>query len=492
MSPRSTIGKLIGQLLLPLLLASCSALPGPTFWMRETETVRRLVILYTNDEHGWMEPSAETAGAGGMLRKWQHDRGYEEGAPMLVLSGGDMWTGPAISTTLEGESMTDIMNRMGYDAAAIGNHDFDFGVDALRARAEEADFPFLSANLRDRETGEIPDFVEPYVIREVNGIRVGIIGLTTLETRVDTPAFHIQGIGFRRYEDVLPEVIPEVQSQDVDVVLLIGHLCNRELRRIADYGAKYNLPLMAGGHCHEEHNEQVQGVQLIESGYFLRGYALAEIFVNTETDSIEAMDTWIHRNEPGASITAIDARIAFWRDQTDPALWRTIGYTEGEINRRSEEMDRLLTDAWLRAVPEAEVAMASRRYVQQSIPPGEITEATIVGVLPVDNVLMLVELTGEELVSTIRSRDPVLGGARWSEEGLELADGTPVDPEGEYQVVLPNVIYFGANYYEVQQMDLEPVDTGIPWREPVIEYLESLESSEAAPLDGLLSEGPVN
>lgn len=472
--------------LLPLLAAACSLLPGSTFWTRETETVRRLVILYTNDEHGWMEPWNESAGAAAMYHKWRRQRGFEGGDPYLVLSGGDMWTGPAISTMLEGRSMADIMNRMGYDAAAIGNHDFDFGLEALRARAEQSEFPLLAANVRERGSGEIPDFAEPYTILEVNGIRVGIVGLTTVETRVDTPIYGIQSLRFLPYGEVLDEVIPEVKAQDTDLVLLIGHLCNGDLRRIADYGAKYDLPLMAGGHCHEEHNEQVQGVYLIESGFFLRGYVEAEIYVDTESDQVVAMDTAIHRNDRGPSDESLRERIEFWRGETDPTLWHPIGYVEGEINRRSAEMDRLLTTAWLRAVPEAEVAIASRRYVQQSIESGPVTRATIVGVLPVDNVLMTAKLTGEQLETTIRSRDPIMGGIQWQEERLLLEDGSPLDPEREYTVLLPDVIYFGANYYEVQLMDPEGVKTGIPWRQPVVEYVRALESSDERPLDQIL------
>lgn len=475
--------------LLVCLLASCNLWPGATFWTRETETVRRLVILYTNDEHGWMEPWSESAGAAGLYHKWQRYPGFEEGGPYLILSGGDMWTGPAISTTLEGRSMADIMNRMGYDAAAIGNHDFDFGLEALRARAQQSEFPLLSANLRERSSGEIPDFAEPYTILEVNGIRVGIVGLTTIETRVDTPTYHVQGLRFLGYGDVLDQVIPEVKAQGTDLLLLVGHLCNADLRRIADYGAKYDLPLMAGGHCHEEHNEEVQGVYLIESGYFLRGYVEANIYVDTARDQVVAMDTTIHHNRPGPAEETLADRIEYWRGETDATLWEPIGYTEGEINRRSPTMDRLLTEAWLRAVPEADVAIASRRYVQQSIEAGEITRSTIVGVLPVENVLMKARLTGEELETTIRSRDPVMGGVRWQEDQLVLADGTPLEAEREYVVLIPDVIYYGANYYEVQLMDLEAVELAIPWREPVVDYVLSLDSSQNRPLDALLDGG---
>jgi 5'-nucleotidase/UDP-sugar diphosphatase len=483
---RNRLRRGLGLVLVGLALTGCQLIPGPTFWVRQTDTVRRLIVLYTNDEHGWMEPSAEAGGAGGVLNRWRRQQGLTEDGPFLILSGGDMWTGPAISTVLEGESMTDVMNRMGYDAAAIGNHDFDFSPAALRERAAQAHFPLLSANLRDRATGKVPDFAQPYVLRQVNGIRVAIIGLTTVETSVDTRPFYVQGFDFLPYSEVLTDLIPEVQAQDPDVILIIGHVCNNELHQIADVAAKFDIPLMAGGHCHERHNEQVDGVTLIESGYFLRGYAVAKMYVDVSKNEVVAIDTDILTNDPGPSVDEIDSRIEYWRSQTPASLWTPIGYTRAEISRQSPVMDRLLTDAWLAADPAADVVIASRRYVQQSIAAGDITPASIIGVLPVDNTLMRIGLTGQQLIDTIRQRDPVVGGLTEGDDVWSLTDGRPLQRSATYRVLIPDVIYYGANYYKVQSLDPDPVDTGIDWRQPVIDYLRSLGTTDANPLDALL------
>ncbi|MCK5086789.1 MAG: hypothetical protein KAQ90_04670, partial [Melioribacteraceae bacterium] len=115
----------------------------------EPESSKNLIILYTNDEHGWMETEGSYGGAAGLMGLWREKEGYsEEKENYLILSGGDMWTGPAISTWFQGESMADVMNAMNYTAAAIGNHEFDFRIEGLKERMEQSNFPFLSANIR--------------------------------------------------------------------------------------------------------------------------------------------------------------------------------------------------------------------------------------------------------------------------------------------------------------------------------------------------------
>ena len=232
-----------------------------------TETVRALTVLYTNDEHGWIQGYQNTDGAAGMTNLWRDHEGLGERPEVIALSGGDMWTGPALSTVWEGESMTEVMNAIGYTAAAVGNHDFDFGLSALSARAEQANFPFLSANMRDRNTGEIPDFAQAYHIVEVNGIRVGLIGFTTVETKVDTQPSHVEGIEFLSYAEVLPEAASEAREAGAELLLIIGHLCAGETRALADDAAANGIYFLGGGHCHEEINEIVGSVRIVESGF---------------------------------------------------------------------------------------------------------------------------------------------------------------------------------------------------------------------------------
>jgi 2',3'-cyclic-nucleotide 2'-phosphodiesterase (5'-nucleotidase family) len=132
----------------PLPAPGASPTLAPTATSQNAAQPKRLTILYTNDEHGWLAAQknldgSSVGGAAEMLGRWREQEGYTPDGPFLVLSGGDMWTGPAISSWFNGDSAAEVMDLMGYQAAAAGNHEFDFGLDVLRRPAKNAGFPFL-------------------------------------------------------------------------------------------------------------------------------------------------------------------------------------------------------------------------------------------------------------------------------------------------------------------------------------------------------------
>lgn len=456
--------------------------------VQQTDSIRHLIILYTNDEHGWMDSFEGAGGAAGMMDLWKRREGYDPNDPrFLVLSGGDMWTGPALSTGLKGESMTDVMGAMGYRAAAIGNHDFDFGVENIHARGEQAAFPFLSANIREAATGAVPGFARPYAMLEVNGVKVGVIGMTTPEARIDTLPESVAGLEFIPPKGALREVAPQARDEGGQLLLIISHLCSAETHDLAGTAAEFDIPLIGGGHCHEEHNEVEDGVHLIESGYFLRGYVRVDLAFDTSTNEVISLQSEIvHNDRPGRD-GAIAARVEGWRASLDPALSEPIGYAAEVIDRKSPQMAALTVGSWLRAFPEADVALASPRYMQQNIYPGPVTEGTVLSVLASDNRLLKVRLTGAQLIEVIESRHPLMAGVAPSEDGYRMADGSLVDPQATYLALIPHMLYPGGNYYVFYRYDPNPVDTGVSWRAPVVNWLLSIASDEAHPLNDYLN-----
>ena len=451
--------------------------------------VRKIVILYTNDEHGWMEASDSNGGAPGMMGLWREQEGYTEDGPFLILSGGDMWTGPVISTWFEGESMVEVMNAMGYDAAAIGNHEFDFGLNELRDRIAQAEFPFLSANIREKKTGKTPEAVFPYIIEEVNGVKIGLIGLSSIDTPQLTNPTTVAEFNFISYQEALSKVASTAKSEGAEMLIVIAHACFSEIRSLAGMAAKSGVVLIGGGHCHEVLSSKLNGITIIESGSFMDGYVRVDIAFDTVTDTVIEINTQLRENRDGIPNQEVEAVIATWRDRLDDRLDRVIGYVEQPILLNSDAMFNLVTDAWLKAYPTADVALNNRGGFRQDIPAGEIRLSTIFGVLPFNNVLVDVELNGAALIEEIKRGQPVVAGMT-TLGGYTLTDGTPIDLSGTYHVLINDFMYAGGDGYTFQIQDPDAYNTSIDWRQPVIEWISELNSTPEDPLDNSLDITP--
>lgn len=436
---------------------------------------RRLIVLYTSDEHGWMEATKSSGGAAGLAGIWRDKEGCVPGGDCLILSGGDMWTGPAISTWFKGEPMVEAMNAMGYVGAAVGNHEFDFGLDVLRVRAAQMNFPLLAANLIERDTGQPPDWVRPYQLVEMNDVQVGLIGLALTDTPLVTQPRYVAGLEFQPYEAVLRRVVPQVREAGAQVLVVVSHLCPDEMRALAPAAAELGIAVIGGGHCHARMGQVVNGVALIEASSNLEVYARAEIVLDAAGRVMDVRAS-THGNVGGAADETVAGIVQNWRRQADAALSQPIGYVQNEIAQRSPEMLNMLLDSWLAAYP-ADVALCNRGSFRQSIPAGPITRETIIGMLPFDNVLVEVQLSGKQLIDNMDCCNPAIAGISRAE----------IDPQATYRVLVNDFMYGGGDGYRLKEYDPDAYHTGIDWRQPLVDWLASLQTTAGQPLDDHLN-----
>ncbi|MGD8474064.1 MAG: metallophosphoesterase, partial [Anaerolineae bacterium] len=192
-----------------------------------TETI---VILHTNDFHGAVE-AEEIQGSGRSLEQGGlvnlvsliDQLRDEHPGPTLVLDAGDVFQGSYVSNSTQGELVMAAMNVAGYDAWTLGNHEFDWGQEPLRARIAQADFPALAANILDEATGEPWDMVQPYTIIELGRIKAGILGLTYPDTPSINRPENVAGLAFLEAEETVRRYLPELQEQ-ADLVVVLSHL----------------------------------------------------------------------------------------------------------------------------------------------------------------------------------------------------------------------------------------------------------------------------
>jgi len=446
----------------------------------------RIVILYTNDEHGWMEATESSGGAAGLMGLWREQEGYSENGPYLILSGGDMWTGPAISTWFKGESMVDVMNGMQYDAAAIGNHEFDFKIEGLEDRIDESNFPLLSANIREKGTGLIPDFAIPYALKEIDGVMIGLIGLTTTSTPLTTFPTHVTDYDFISYNTALNEIVPQAKEDGAELLIILGHICGNEMRALKQTAIQLGISVIGGGHCNELISSLEDGIAFIQGGSHMQNYAKVEIWFDDINNKVNAMIPSVHNNTGGDPDPQIESIVSFWETQMNVSLSEVIGYANPEIGRRSDEMYNMITDSWLITLPSADVSLTNTGGIRQSIPSGEITLATIVGLLPFENTIVQLELTGQQLVDGI---DDLVMGGMTTINGYRLSDGTTIQMNTTYNVLTTDYLYARPDY-SFQYNDPDPYLTAIHYRQPVIDWIRSLDTSPNNPLNNYLDYNP--
>ncbi|MFC1785778.1 bifunctional metallophosphatase/5'-nucleotidase [Candidatus Neomarinimicrobiota bacterium] len=457
----------------------------------ENDNLRQITILYTNDEHGWIEKSEYTNGAAEMMGLWRENEGYDGDESYLILSGGDNWTGPAISTWFEGESTVEVMNAMEYDASAIGNHEFDFKVDGLYERIEQAEFPYLSANIREKGSVEIPDFATPYVIKDIDGVMVGIIGLTTTTTPYSTFPDNVAEFDFIDYATALEYIVPKAKEDGAELLIVTGHICYPEIVDLVPTLINMGISVITGGHCHAGLISQIISnangeLAVIKTNSLMQSYAKVEISYDMIEKEIVEMEPSAHLNESGNSDQTVASAVSYWRDQTDTELSEIIGYTNNEIDRTSDAMHNMVVDSWLYNYPDADIAMTNDGGIRQSIPAGNISKETIIGVLPFQNYIIELQLTGSEVIDC-SSYNIIIVGGMTTVGGYFLSDGTEIDASTTYRVLTTDYLYTRDDL-PFNQYDPSPYYTSMNYHQPTIDWISSLNTSSTNPLDNYLDD----
>ena len=177
-------------------------------------------ILHVNDFHGFAEPhkpfgsQVMLGGAAQLAAAVNRLRGER---PSLLLSAGDMIQGHTWANISKGESAVELMNVMRFDVMVMGNHELDFGQGVLKKRISEATFPVLAANVLGMED------LKPYVIKEVGGVRVGILGVLAEDTPLLTHPGNVVGLTFLPVQEAVEKVLPEVKKK-LDMVVVLSHI----------------------------------------------------------------------------------------------------------------------------------------------------------------------------------------------------------------------------------------------------------------------------
>ncbi len=506
--------------LLPLVVASvvataCSGPPQPLPPTTGTPAggssdASTLTILYTSDEHGWIEPyQADGVRRGGvsqllaqLVRHEGHCAGAFPGLPApscqqastVLLSGGDNLIGPAISGFYRGDTMAQAMRRLGYAAAAFGNHELDFGHDQYRRNRAQAGFPYLAANLV-REDGGTQDFTKPYVLIQRGEVTLGVVGLSTVTTPLTAAATRFVGLRFESPKTALDRVVPQVWEAGADAVVLLVHECHDLVAPMVLQNPQWDLSFVGTGHCHRTSVEVLNGVPVIGPDWRLGHYARVRLDVDpslpphdrAQVVDYELVEVASPLDAPAPTVDPdLDRRIAKWKAKIDSVLGEVVGYSQVGLARKSTALGQWIVRAWLTRF-EADLALTTLGAIRQDLPPGPISRETIASIMPFENELVVCQATGAQLAEMLKDQEAVIAGfVRRGDGTIVDPQGNPLDPERRYRVVTTDFLFDGGDGYTFHRFDPKPERTGVSWRTPVVEWTKKAGSSAARPLESLL------
>lgn len=484
----------------------------------EAEVEACATILSTNDSHGRLHPETPAfangrevggvAALGGWFARFRTEA-EREGCPVFLLSGGDIMQGTLISNLVDGESMIAAFNALGYDAAAIGNHEFDWGIEILTERMAQAEFPLLGANIYVAGTDRHPEWAVPWTIVEREGVRVGVIGAATRETPWTTRPSNVEGLEFRPIAEALDRYIPELRARGVHFVVVTMHAGG-----FCDDGSCEGEAIRELGRTREPFDYAVTGHthSRLETG--IRGHPVIQSFANTTAFGVGRLE----RPGDGSRRARIVGIRTAWSDSVAPdsALVEIVERYEAIVAERAERvvatlaepledpqrapapLGRLIADAQ-RAATGAQAAIMNNGGIRRGLPAGPVTYGQLFEVQPFQNTLVVLELRGSTLLAALdhavepEGPDAQISGLRVTyvasaPDGSQvvsarLADGTPIVRDGTYTVAVNDFMVAGGSGFTMFERAEASRVTGILDLDALVTHLRALPQPVQPPHD---------
>lgn len=465
-------------------------------------------ILHTSDLHAHLMPFEASDGQtfGGYARiKSYKDNLEKQGRNVIMLSSGDIFQGTFFYKFFQGIPDVVFMNRTGYSAMTLGNHEFDGGQAALAEAATYAKFPFLAANIQFKKTPELQNKIQPWVMldagSEADPVKIGVIGLTVENLHEIVPSVFVQDLDVVDAAATLKRYIPEVKKAGADVVLVLAHLgWDRELELFEQFP---EVDGFLGGHTHLEISPPAvikgpKGHRFIsQPGEWGKGITRYDIVY--DPDSTKKMVV------TGAALVSMSEDLSedtLIKQEAD-ALWQKIqvkvnipiGNTNvfldgarSNIRTGETNLGNLVADCFTEAV-EAEMALINGGGIRSSIATGTITIGDCLNVLPFDNYLIKVTLSGTTLIKIFEQvRAAIIdengfGGFLQVSRGLEVKyyknlvlvtfNGMPIDPNKNYTVATNDFLSGGGNGLTAFTEAWTAQSTGVLAADAFIQYVKA-------------------
>ena len=471
-------------------------------------------VLETTDFHGAILPGARErrtnrayGGSAVLAAHLERLRAQNPEGTVLV-DGGDLFQGTMISNLQFGRPVVEQMNALQYTAAAIGNHEFDWNADTLARRVRGMRFAALGANMVERRTGRMPRWMRSDTLVTRRGVRIGILGLCYRNTPTVTLAQHVAHLRFEDDSTTAARLVPRLRKVDrAQVVIGVGHIpAQGDSARQARGG---DLPRLAhvpgvdvwlGGHSHNLISDQVGGIPILIAGSHGQAIAVCDLVVDPVLSTVierhaRLVLTYADEVTPDS---LMQARVERWNQSVAPIAAAPIGRNARALQRTSPEstVGDFVADA-VREQVKADIALQNSGGLRADLPAGVVTHGTIYEVVPFDNTIYTLDLTGAEVKLALEQalqygRVTQVSGIAYRFDSsrpelqrvtaLALADGTPLDLARTYHVACNNFMATGGDNYAALSNGTNRRDTGLVVRD-AMEALVVARSANDGALD---------
>ncbi|MGE5679195.1 MAG: 5'-nucleotidase C-terminal domain-containing protein, partial [Pseudomonadota bacterium] len=469
----------------------------------EVPGVKVVTLLTVNDFHGTLTGDGKKNPGISKLVSYMKNEEKNNKNGTLILSAGDMFQGSADSNLMYGSPVVTAMNEAGFDAMVLGNHEFDWGIDKLKARIAQSKFPYLGANLIDKATGKTADFLKPYVIIEKNGVKVGIIGILTPETATKAKPDLVAPFEFADPAKVVNSLVPEVKAAGADVVVVLSHLGAAQDSKTGEITgeaaelakAVTGVDAIIAGHTHMTVSGMVNNIPVVQAYYNGRSVAHVDIFMNADTKEITkripSVDAAVVK---ATDDTRVNGWFAYIQTKIGPIKNEVIGKATADFPHSPKDTQTTLLGNWvtdvMRKITGADIAIQNGGGLRRDLPAGDITMGVMYEIMPFDNTLYTMDLTGKQVRAAIEhgimSEDFNPGqfsgvivrydstkpaGERVVE--IKMADGTMLDDNKLYKLVTNDFQAGGGDKYDMFKEGINRVDTAIPVRDALVDEIKA-------------------
>lgn len=495
-----------------ILLGALASLP--MIRMARGATAHRLTILHINDFHSRHEPvdgraltcrpGARPDCLGGVARLASAlfaERAAAEaaGRTVLLVDAGDQFQGSLFYTAWHGEVELAVMHALGTEAMAVGNHEFDNGPDTLAAFVRKARFPVLSANIDASGEPGLAGLLRPSVLLDKSGLKVGLIGVTTLQTA--TTSSPGPNITFTDPASALAAHAVSLRQAGADLVVALSHLGADVDQSLA--GHVPGVDVYVGGHSHTLLSDSETGASgpahavfggpngravVVQAACFGRYFGRLDLDIGDDGAVLAYGGDTRHVGLDLPEHPGVAAIVGGYAVQLDTVRRKVVGFSDQVADittcRIGEcALGSYVAEAMLSAVAGAEIAITNGGGMRTGLPAGELTLGDVLSMLPFGNSVASLKLRGSDVavalaqglaragaggfpqVAGIRLtwRPLALAAERLGRVDIRKADGNfaPLDPDRIYSVVTNNFMRSGGDGYTVfRDRAIDPYDSG--------------------------------